>query len=66
MSQQASPQSVITGYAHEAAWESTHLKVDSIHEIFYEQYGKKDGLPGNYANLDPSTMKPYLILRPTQ
>ncbi|KAI8949249.1 proline iminopeptidase [Xylaria longipes] len=62
MSQQASPQSV-SGYAHEAAWESTHLRVDSIHEIFYEQYGKKDGLPviflhgGPGGNTSPGNTK---------
>ncbi|KAI0449367.1 prolyl aminopeptidase [Xylaria acuta] len=62
MSQQASPQSV-TGYTHEAAWESAHLKVDSIHEIFYEQYGKKGGLPviflhgGPGGNTSPENTK---------
>ncbi|KAI0205329.1 prolyl aminopeptidase [Astrocystis sublimbata] len=44
MAQETSPQSV-TGYTHDAAWESSYLKVDDIHELFYEQYGKKDGLP---------------------
>ncbi|KAI0859492.1 prolyl aminopeptidase [Xylaria cubensis] len=47
-------QQLTTGYTHEAAWESSHLKVDPIHEIFYEQYGKKDGLPGMS---DASAMK---------
>ncbi|KAI1747663.1 proline iminopeptidase [Xylaria castorea] len=62
MSQQASPQPV-TGYSHEAAWESAHLKVDPIHEIFYEQYGKKDGLPviflhgGPGGNTSPGNTK---------
>ncbi|GAP90518.1 putative prolyl aminopeptidase [Rosellinia necatrix] len=34
-----------TGYTHEAAYDAGHLQVDSIHEIYYAQYGKKDGLP---------------------
>ncbi|KAF2970729.1 hypothetical protein GQX73_g2754 [Xylaria multiplex] len=38
-------QSPAAGYTHEAAYDSGHLKVGSIHEIYYEQYGKKDGLP---------------------
>ncbi|KAI0977611.1 prolyl aminopeptidase [Xylaria arbuscula] len=36
---------VVTPYSHEAAYDAGHLKVGSIHEIYYEQYGKKDGLP---------------------
>lgn len=36
-------------YTHEPAYDSGHLKVDAIHEIYYEQYGKKDGLPGTLA-----------------
>lgn len=36
----------VAGYAHEDAWDSGWLRVDSIHEIYYEQYGKKDGKPG--------------------
>ncbi|KAI0404000.1 proline iminopeptidase [Xylaria palmicola] len=44
MAEQTSPQSV-AGHDHEAAYDTAHLKVDSIHEIYYEQYGKKDGLP---------------------
>jgi proline iminopeptidase len=44
MTQQAPPQT----YTHEAAYDSGHLGVGSIHEIYYEQYGKKDGLPGTF------------------
>ncbi|KAI0117890.1 proline iminopeptidase [Nemania sp. FL0031] len=44
MAQQSSSQPV-TVYKHEPAYDSGHLKVDSIHEVYYEQYGKKDGLP---------------------
>lgn len=42
MAQQTQP----TGYAHEDAWDVNWLRVDSIHELYYEQYGKKDGKPG--------------------
>ncbi|KAI1419123.1 Alpha/Beta hydrolase protein [Xylaria sp. FL1777] len=38
-------QNVVTPYTHEAAFDSGHLKVGSIHEVYYAQYGKKDGLP---------------------
>lgn len=51
MTQQAPPQSV-TAYTHEAAYDSGHLKVGPIHEIYYEQYGKQDGLPGEDKVLD--------------
>ncbi|KAI1126918.1 proline iminopeptidase [Nemania abortiva] len=40
----ATPQSV-SAYTHEPAFDSGYLKVDATHEIYYEQYGKKDGLP---------------------
>ncbi|KAI0517514.1 proline iminopeptidase [Xylaria bambusicola] len=55
----STPQSTGTSYTHEPAWDSGHLKVGSIHEIYYEQYGKKDGLPviflhgGPGANTSP-------------
>lgn len=45
MAQQTQP----SGYAHEDAWEVDCLRVDSIHELYYEQYGKKDGKPGTHA-----------------
>ncbi|KAI1347426.1 proline iminopeptidase [Xylaria sp. FL0043] len=45
MTPQASPQSIVTPYTHEAAYDAGHLKVGSIHEVYYEQYGQKDGLP---------------------
>jgi hypothetical protein len=35
-----------TGYQHNAAFDKGHLQVDPIHEIYYEQYGKEDGLAG--------------------
>lgn len=25
-----------------------YLQVDEIHKIYYEQYGQKDGIPGNF------------------
>jgi hypothetical protein len=34
------------GYRHNAAFDKGHLRVDPIHEIYYEQYGKEDGLAG--------------------
>jgi hypothetical protein len=36
----------MTGYQHDDAWDQGHLRVDDIHEVYYEQYGKKDGKPG--------------------
>ncbi|KAI1171910.1 proline iminopeptidase [Nemania sp. FL0916] len=45
--------SPVTGYTHEPAYDSGHLKVGSIHEIYYEQYGKKDGLPVIYLHGGP-------------
>ncbi|KAJ4366316.1 hypothetical protein N0V83_007952 [Neocucurbitaria cava] len=35
----------VSGYQHDDAWDKDWLKVDDIHEIFYQQYGKKDGKP---------------------
>jgi hypothetical protein len=37
---------VYNGYAHDAPFETSLLKVDDIHTIYYEQYGLKDGKPG--------------------
>jgi hypothetical protein len=34
------------GYQHGAAWDKGYFRVDSSHEIYYEQYGKPDGLAG--------------------
>ncbi|KAK5636014.1 hypothetical protein RRF57_011726 [Xylaria bambusicola] len=59
----STPQSTGMPYTHEPAWDSGHLKVGSIHEIYYEQYGKKDGLPaiflhgGPGGNTSPSNTK---------
>lgn len=39
-----------SGYAYEDAWAVDWLRVDSIHELYYEQYGKKDGKPGTYVD----------------
>jgi hypothetical protein len=36
-----------TGYEHDDAWDTNWLRVDDVHELYYEQYGKKDGKPGN-------------------
>jgi hypothetical protein len=48
------PQSVKpTGYSHADAWDAGWLKVDSIHEVYYEQYGKQDGKSGK-AKMKPT------------
>ena len=36
----------VTPYRHDDAWDKNWLKVDDTHELFYQQYGKKDGKPG--------------------
>jgi proline iminopeptidase len=33
-------------YEHEDAFDTGHLEVDETHKVYYQQYGKKDGLPG--------------------
>lgn len=40
----------VTGYEHEDAWDSGWLRVDSTHELYYEQYGNKTGKPGKHDN----------------
>ncbi|CAO2657927.1 Nn.00g071870.m01.CDS01 [Neocucurbitaria sp. VM-36] len=35
----------ISGYQHDDAWDKDWLRVDDVHELFYQQYGKKDGKP---------------------
>ncbi|KAG9188328.1 hypothetical protein G6011_02251 [Alternaria panax] len=35
----------VTGYEHEDAWDVNWLRVDDIHELHYQQFGKKDGKP---------------------
>jgi len=34
-----------TGYQHGAPWEQSWIKVDDLHEVYYEQYGRNDGKP---------------------
>lgn len=34
------------GYVHEDAFDEGFLKVDSIHNLYYAQYGARDGKPG--------------------
>lgn len=36
------------GYQHEDAWDLDWLRVDDVHELYYQQYGKKDGKPGKH------------------
>lgn len=35
-------------YQHEDAWNVDWLRVDDVHELYYQQYGKKDGKPGEW------------------
>lgn len=41
-----SSQALHPGYSHADAFDEGFLSVGSIHKIHYEQYGKKDGKPG--------------------
>ncbi|KAF1969874.1 proline iminopeptidase [Bimuria novae-zelandiae CBS 107.79] len=43
----------VTGYEHDDAWDEGYLKVDDMHEIFYQQYGKKDGKPAIFLHGGP-------------
>lgn len=43
------------GYEHEDAWDVDWLRVDETHELYYEQYGQKEGKAGMHMS----------ILRPT-
>jgi proline iminopeptidase len=36
----------VSGYQHDDAWDKNWLRVDDTHEIYYEQYGPKDGKLG--------------------
>lgn len=42
--------SEIHSYQHEDAWNVDWLRVDDVHELYYQQYGKKSGKPGMYCN----------------
>jgi proline iminopeptidase len=42
----------VTGYEHDDTWDKDWLRVDDIHEIYYEQYGKKDGKPSMHFDSD--------------
>lgn len=43
----------VTGHQHDDAYEKDWLRVDDIHELYYEQYGKKDGKPTVYLHGGP-------------
>lgn len=34
------------GYAHSPAFDSGHLAVSKLHQIYFQQFGKPDGKPG--------------------
>lgn len=42
-------QTTKVGYVHKKAFDASTLQVDDIHSIYYQQYGLKDGLPGQLA-----------------
>lgn len=37
------------GYEHDDAWDVNWLRVDETHELYYEQYGSKEGKAGMYT-----------------
>lgn len=41
-----SEDTAVSGYSHDDAFDDGLLRVDSVHQIYYAQYGVKDGLPG--------------------
>ncbi|EUC30073.1 hypothetical protein COCCADRAFT_28952 [Bipolaris zeicola 26-R-13] len=43
----------IHSYQHEDAWNVDWLRVDDIHELYYQQYGKKGGKPVIYLHGGP-------------
>lgn len=44
----------VTGFEHDDAWDEGWLRVDDVHEVHYQQYGKKDGKPSMY--ITPTTI----------
>jgi hypothetical protein len=51
-----------TGYQHEDAWDSSWLRVDDVHELYYQQYGKKDGKPGTMEFPSKKITPPHMSL----
>ncbi|KAL6708913.1 hypothetical protein ACN47E_002320 [Coniothyrium glycines] len=65
----------VSGYQHGDAWDEGWLGVDGGHEIYYQQYGRKDGKPaiflhggpggqcskGNTAFFDPAEYRVVLV-----
>jgi len=46
---------VQAGYAQSTPFDEGYLPVGDIHQLFYQQYGKKDGKPGErylYPSVD--------------
>lgn len=40
----------MSGYAPSTPFDEGYLPVDEIHKLFYQQYGKKDGKPGEHPH----------------
>ncbi|KAH8695735.1 proline iminopeptidase [Phaeosphaeriaceae sp. PMI808] len=43
----------VIGHQHDDAWDREWLRVDDLHEIYYEQYGEKNGKPVIYLHGGP-------------
>lgn len=44
------------GYEHKGPFDLGFLPVDSIHQVYYEQYGPRDGLPGRSNSSNPAKL----------
>lgn len=38
-----------TGYIHDDAFDEGFLQVTELHQVYFYQYGKKDGKPGKFS-----------------
>lgn len=43
----------VSGYQHDDAWDQDWLRVDETHELYYQQYGNKNGKPLIYLHGGP-------------